>query len=224
MLSSTVRSGVSVISWNAVCTPWRCATRGERSRTPSPNKLMVPWSGSIRPESSLTMVDLPAPFSPSRACAVPCSMVKLTSSTASVAPNDLRNAPIATALVVVSVMAALAGDGELSRRNTSFVARGVACSTLGLTHQSGRKSNFRRLFRKDRREPSRVRHDRRLEGVAAGLHLLPGTFLAKLDCVVGHERQRQDRRLGHALAFQRLHGELERQTAGIERRRIRETG
>ena len=50
---------------------------------------MVPRSGSMRPESSLTIVDLPAPFSPSRACATPCLIVKLTSSTASVAPNAL---------------------------------------------------------------------------------------------------------------------------------------
>ena len=62
--------------------------------------------------------------------------------------------------------------------------------------------------------------DRRLEGVAAGLHLLPGAFLAELDRLVGDDRQRQDGQLRHVLAVELLDRQLQRQPAGIGRRGV----
>ena len=85
MLSSTLRSGTSVISWNAVWMPSACA-RGERSAAGLPCTHSRPALGSTSPDSSLTMVDLPAPFSPSSACTEPGRMSNDTSSTATVAP------------------------------------------------------------------------------------------------------------------------------------------
>ena len=86
MLSSTVRSPTSVISWNAVCTPCACASRGEPKRTAWPNSRKPPASGCTRPDSSFTNVDLPAPFSPSSACTAPRRTANDTSSTATVGP------------------------------------------------------------------------------------------------------------------------------------------
>src|SRR5580693_4948011 len=58
---------------------------------------MPPASGRISPERSLTIVDLPAPFSPSRAWTLPFGIVNETSSTATVAPKVLRRLTTDTA-------------------------------------------------------------------------------------------------------------------------------
>ena len=67
MLLRTVRSLTSVISWNAVWMPRAWESLGEEKRTASPNTRKLPASGCVRPESNFTIVDLPAPFSPSSA-------------------------------------------------------------------------------------------------------------------------------------------------------------
>ncbi len=54
--------------------------------------MISPLSGTIRPDSSLTMVDLPAPFSPSSACTSPGATLNEASFSATVAPKALRDA------------------------------------------------------------------------------------------------------------------------------------
>ena len=61
------------VAWGTECRGW-------------PNAAMYPLSGRISPLSSFTMVDLPAPFSPSSACTLPAGMARLTPSSATVAP------------------------------------------------------------------------------------------------------------------------------------------
>ncbi len=53
--------------WNTIATPSLRATPGFAIRTSSPRQPMEPASGCSRPKRILTRVDLPAPFSPSRA-------------------------------------------------------------------------------------------------------------------------------------------------------------
>ena len=66
--------------------PTAWASRAEVRRTCSPKMEIWPESGRTRPESSFIVVDLPAPFSPSRAWTVPRSTEKLTSLFATVGP------------------------------------------------------------------------------------------------------------------------------------------
>ena len=60
--------------------------RGDVKATVSPNTSIVPVFGATRPDSSLTIVDLPAPFSPSKACTLPAPIDTEMSSSATVAP------------------------------------------------------------------------------------------------------------------------------------------
>ena len=97
MFCATVRSGISEISWKAVWMPSPCAARGVGMRTVSPNRAIAPASGGLSPLMILTRVDLPAPFSPSRAWTSPAGMASETSRKAIVAPNALLRPRIATA-------------------------------------------------------------------------------------------------------------------------------
>src|SRR6516225_7220906 len=60
-----------------------CSTMGRPSMSSSPS------SGWYTPASIFTTVDLPAPFSPSSACASPAYRSADPSTTACTAPNDL---------------------------------------------------------------------------------------------------------------------------------------
>ena len=119
-------------------------------------KLILPWSGSISPERSLTIVDLPAPFSPSSACTLPGAMVNETSSTATVAPNVLRRLTTdAAAPPDASVMRAPSPGGagsparEFSRRRRSRPA------LARISFQAGRPARRSSRFQASARRKSR---------------------------------------------------------------------
>ena len=67
MFSATLRSGTRLTSWYTVLMPSVCACCGERGAMALPASVIVPESGRYTPVSTLTSVDLPAPFSPSKA-------------------------------------------------------------------------------------------------------------------------------------------------------------
>src|SRR5215470_12105299 len=64
------------------------AAAGPCSTTRLPSMSRSPSSGGYTPASIFTMVDLPAPFSPSSACASPAYRSADPSTTACTAPND----------------------------------------------------------------------------------------------------------------------------------------
>src|ERR1700754_4139657 len=68
--------------------PWDLASPGPANATSPPSTRRAPVSGRCTPASILTIVDLPAPFSPTRAWASPPYSGKLTPWTAATAPND----------------------------------------------------------------------------------------------------------------------------------------
>src|SRR6266404_8160691 len=65
------------------------ASIGVRKRTETPSSRISPASAGCRPVMILTSVDLPAPFSPTRAWMVPGATSKATSRTASMPPKLL---------------------------------------------------------------------------------------------------------------------------------------
>ena len=65
--------------------PRSCANAGVRLSTGAPPKTIVPASGVVVPDAMFINVDLPAPFSPSRACTSPGSTSKETSLSAAIA-------------------------------------------------------------------------------------------------------------------------------------------
>src|SRR5690348_13726888 len=69
--------------------PAAFASAGPANSAAAPLTASEPVSGRCTPASILTMVDLPAPFSPTRACASPAYRGKLTPCTAATAPKDL---------------------------------------------------------------------------------------------------------------------------------------
>src|SRR5258708_1386489 len=69
--------------------PAAFGSAGRWNAPSSPFTRSAPVSGSYTPASIFTMVDLPAPFSPTSACASPAYRGKLTPCTAATAPNDL---------------------------------------------------------------------------------------------------------------------------------------
>ena len=72
--SATERSSNSTVSWWMAVIPAAAASWGEANRTGSPSMRISPPSGRWIPVSTLTIVDLPAPFSPTSAVTVPaCS-------------------------------------------------------------------------------------------------------------------------------------------------------
>ena len=90
MFAVTVRSGNASISWCTMPMPCASASRGRASAIGWPSRHSSPLSGRREPERILSSVDLPAPFSPTSACASPAATSKLTPPSARTAPNDLR--------------------------------------------------------------------------------------------------------------------------------------
>ena len=68
--------------------PARWASAGPCRVTGWPSISSAPESGRCTPASILTIVNLPAPFSPTSACASPAYRSMLPLSTACTAPND----------------------------------------------------------------------------------------------------------------------------------------
>src|SRR5215472_13165291 len=87
--SPTVRSGTNESSCWIMATPAPRAVRVSQPETVRPAIRITPSSGRWTPPISLPRVDLPAPFSPTRAWIVPASMLMDTSSTAWVVPKRL---------------------------------------------------------------------------------------------------------------------------------------
>ena len=137
-----------------------------------------------------------------------------TPSSATVAPKALRRPRLATRPGALAAMA----SSRTGRRGAAGAAAGLgpACTVSGWPTSAACEADLGRLLGEDRGEPAGVGDDRRLEDVAAGLHLLPGAFLAELDRVVGDERQRQGGELRHVLAL-----ELRRPRASARARRNR---
>src|SRR5919197_5838526 len=95
------------------------ASAGPPRWVSSPSSSRRPASGRCTPARTFTSVDLPAPFSPTRACASPACSSMEASSSARTEPNDLL-APSSTS---TGPAAGLAGGGGPSAR---------ACATASL--------------------------------------------------------------------------------------------
>ena len=91
-MSTTLRSGTSASSWEIVEMPAAKACLGERNLQWRPLTSTDPLSAACTPEMILPTVDLPAPFSPTRAWMQPRSMAMSAQSTACVEPNLLDTA------------------------------------------------------------------------------------------------------------------------------------
>src|SRR5580700_7778624 len=110
-----------------VVIPNRSASFGELRRTGPPSQTICPSSGPHSPAMVLTMLDLPAPLSPTRAVTFPVGISRSTLVRAWTAPKDFdtpRNAssgvvaptgpdalsaPAASALLIVSLPSGPAG-------------------------------------------------------------------------------------------------------------------
>ncbi len=95
MFSATVKSGTSGSSWNTTPTPLRLDSSGSRGVNRSPRNCTSPASAWYTPAITLMRVDLPAPFSPRRACISPPTTSKLTPLKALTPANALL-IPLAT--------------------------------------------------------------------------------------------------------------------------------
>ena len=78
--------------------PAASASFGSRIRTSRPSRTMLPASGSTTPARIFIRVDLPAPFSPTRACAAPGSSASETPSRAMLLPNAFATPDISRSL------------------------------------------------------------------------------------------------------------------------------
>lgn len=87
---ATVSDGTIASSWAIRITPLAIASLGEWNLTGSPSSSSSPPSALCAPAMILPRVDLPAPFSPTRAWIEPLAMVRLTPSRACVPPKDLE--------------------------------------------------------------------------------------------------------------------------------------
>ena len=87
--SATVRSGKSVGSWKMIAMPAACDCAVVSKTTSSPSISTRPLSGRCTPARILTSVDLPAPFSPTSACASPRRSSIQPSTSACTAPKLL---------------------------------------------------------------------------------------------------------------------------------------
>ena len=87
MLSSTEKHSTSLKCWWTMPMPSALASLGSLMDTSTPSFLMMPSSGWYRPNSTLISVDLPAPFSPSRAWISPFFTCKVMSSLAMIPGN-----------------------------------------------------------------------------------------------------------------------------------------
>ena len=75
--------------WKTMPMPWAIASAGVAKVTCGPSTLMVPSSGFCTPYRIFISVDLPAPFSPTRAWIVPARMVMSMSWLATTPGNRL---------------------------------------------------------------------------------------------------------------------------------------
>jgi photosystem II stability/assembly factor-like uncharacterized protein len=82
-------SKLTLISSCTSPTPCASASRAPVSATRAPPTRSSPRSGRRLPARIFSSVDLPAPFSPTIACASPSAIEKVTSRSAATAPNDL---------------------------------------------------------------------------------------------------------------------------------------
>src|ERR687888_1228799 len=117
------------------------ASAGSPRWVSSPSSSRRPASGRCTPARTFTSVDLPAPFSPTRACASPACSSMEASSSARTEPNDLL-APSSTS---TGPAAGLAGGGGPSAR---------ACATASLQvwgvspgYEPGDMNRFRNCVR-----------------------------------------------------------------------------
>src|SRR3954452_18177181 len=87
MFSATVMTGISMKCWWTMPIPRSIAARGESIVTGSPRTTTRPSSGPQSPYRIDISVDLPAPFSPSRAWTSPTRRSKSTPSLATIRPK-----------------------------------------------------------------------------------------------------------------------------------------
>ena len=92
--SATVSCGTIAGSCEIAATPRSSASRGERNDTGSPASSMLPPSRETSPATILPSVDLPAPFSPTRACTDPLATVSDTPASAWTPPKCLATSRI----------------------------------------------------------------------------------------------------------------------------------
>ena len=90
MFSLTVSSLNSCGSWYTVAMPRSIAARVEVMAAGAPSKRMSPVSADSAPAMILMRVDLPAPFSPTRACTEPALTVMSACRMARTAPKRLE--------------------------------------------------------------------------------------------------------------------------------------
>ena len=87
--SATDRSGAMSGSWWMTRTPSAWASAARRRSCTTPSKARLPVSGDTTPSTIRIMVDLPAPFSPTRARTSPARMSRSTSDSAWTTPKRL---------------------------------------------------------------------------------------------------------------------------------------
>src|SRR5215472_10232635 len=106
---------------------------GVAPRASAPLSSTCPWSGASEPAAIAIRVDLPAPFSPSRAWISPARAAKVTPVSASTPSKLLRTAASrSTSVMVVLAQGFQGGDDALERR--LLLSRGQAAG-----HDGGRR-------------------------------------------------------------------------------------
>ena len=134
--SATVRCGTRATSWATRAMPRRGRPAARRSDRLRRAGAALPWSGAMTPAMILPRVDLPAPFSPTKAWTVPAAMVSDTSSRARVAPKDLPR-PWTARWTSSSVDHARSVDGgRLSGRSARPLREGQEGLDVGLGHDA----------------------------------------------------------------------------------------
>ena len=88
MFSATERFGQRLRSWKTTPMPWRADACASANRTGAPPSRITPWSGWCTPASTLIIVLLPAPFSPTSAWISPARSSKSTPSSARTPGKD----------------------------------------------------------------------------------------------------------------------------------------
>ena len=87
--SATVNTGTSMKCWCTIPMPAAMASFGEANWAFLPSIRISPSSGCSSPYRTFIRVDLPAPFSPSRACTWPGDTDRSIRSLATSEPNRL---------------------------------------------------------------------------------------------------------------------------------------
>ncbi len=90
MFSAIERCGKRLGSWKTAATPDALASSGLWKCTRVPFSRTLPWPAWISPVITPTRVDLPAPFSPTRAWISPGARSKVTSRSAWIASKLLE--------------------------------------------------------------------------------------------------------------------------------------